>query len=191
MAQRKPAVCAALPSIFHCTPIDKTAAQVAFYPGDNWEPTLPKRARVLDFPILSRPNAVKKEYAHIPGMRRGTLVALHIQYYSKKDKPVWLMRCDCGRFTLRFIDRWIKKPSEFDQCVACEITNSIVKASIRSSKTHEHRKSTWKQKMSSIGFSTEQIKLIDKYMLPAEDLEWLRGAVAEIEAISAKKGVLA
>lgn len=170
-------------------PVNRQAAMVAFWPGDNWEPMMSERQAwfAQSMPTVSRPIDACEKYAHVPGMRRGLLTALCFHGVNRNGKPLWLMRCDCGRYTFRYIKGWIKRPGVYDCCAACEYTNSITRPS-PSRQTHGVRRVRWMQSLISAGFSQHPSDLIEQYGLSCEDLTWLKGAVSEIEGLIRNKG---
>lgn len=181
MAHSKPAACAAIPTGLHSRPVNKVAARVAFFPGENWEPTLPVgNGSVFDEPPMARPKQNIDKYAHVTGMRRGRLVAVSFFAVNRNFKTIWLMRCDCGRYAFRFIKGWSRRVGVFDQCIACETVNAITQSN-PSRATHGIRSARWIAKMLGAGFTKVQCQLIQQYKLPTEDAVWLKGALAEIE----------
>ena len=108
----------------HATPVDRVAARVSFGESEAWEP---KRGtpsnETFDFPpvaLMARPNTAP-DYS---GFRRSRMTAA--RYHSGgKNGSVWLCRCDCGRYELRKVARWVKNADHTDCCNVCEKTFQI------------------------------------------------------------------
>ena len=188
MANHRAAACAAIPSPLHPRPVNKAAALVAFFPGENWTATKPVQAgAALDAPPIPRAKKSIEKYEHVTGMRRGKLVAVSFYAVNKNHKTIWLMRCDCGRYAFRFIKGWAKREGVFDQCGECSTVAAISNTN-RSRATHGIRRAKWMSTMASAGFTIQQCEFVRLYGLPTDDLDWLKGALAEIEAINAQQG---
>lgn len=159
-------------------PVDKKAALVVSS-GFRWNPTLPDRLvdSVWDAPKKCRPTP--PDMMHLLGMRRGRLVATGWMGVNRNSKPVWQMRCDCGRYTVRFIRGWAKRVGVFDQCAACESTAKLSHVN-RSRALHGVRHSRWLASLTEAGFTEAQIAVIDRYRLPTDDIDWLRQALANL-----------
>lgn len=178
------AVCLGFPSNLNSFPVDKTAALVGFFPGENWSPlTPPKSGTVLEISPISHPKRNIEKYAHASGVRRGKLTAVSFWHVKKNHKTVWLMRCDCGCYCFRHIRRWLES-DVFDQCLNCETATKITRPSTSRS-THGVRFAKWQIKMQAKGFTKEESLFIREYGLSADDLVWLRAVVNEFFA---KKG---
>ena len=170
-------------------PVDRQAAIVGFWPGEHWEPTLSEHQAYFaqPTPTTSRPVEPNAKYAHVTGLRRGQLTALCFHGVNRNGKPLWLMRCDCGRYTFRYIKGWIKRLGDPDRCAACETTQALTRPS-PSRAAHGVRHARWIQQLVESGFTAQQAQLVDQYRLPCDDLVWLKGAVSEIETLMNSKG---
>ena len=164
-------------------PIDRLALSVIL-DGEHWEPSIPTHLTNLVKDLPPKCQTPPKEQQMFLGQRRGSLVAIGFLSYNRNQKPVWLMRCDCGRYTFRYILGWSRRVGVFDQCVACDIQKSLTH--IRPSlKTHGIRKAHWTDSLVKNGFSDAQIVIITKYALPTDDLDWLHGALASLPSLQA------
>lgn len=178
-----------IPSFLHFRPVDKNAVRVAFFRGAHWYPALPKNVGK----VFSAPPPITRASAglhpDVSGMRRGHLVALHHHHINHNGTEFWLMRCDCGAYCFRHIDGWARRVGVFDQCLVCETRKGLTTTG-KSHATHDARFTRWVKRMMEHGFTEEQCDFIAAHGLPADDLEWLKGALKEIESASAKGGAL-
>ena len=171
----------AFPSPLNQSPVNRQALAIGLFPGENWEPKyIPNIVSDVP-PALRRPKVDAQQWVGIAGMRRGALVAVSFHHQKKSHKNVWLMRCDCGAYTYRNIDGWLKRVGTHgDQCEACEYKQSISPTGKLSRKTFNTRYARWVRKMEAQGFTREECALCKEYKLPADDLVWLRGALNEL-----------
>ncbi len=161
--------------------IDICAARVVFFPNDGHidEPRFAKsNGRALP-PAALRPDAANA-LLEFKGMRRGRLVALQLSGYTKKGKAVFLMLCDCGRYAFRKVEKWASKVSASDACSVCQQTQALTHQN-KSRERSGIRRAAWLASLHEAGITSQQCELIEKYSLDTDDLQWLKGALAEIE----------
>lgn len=178
-----------IPSFLHFRPVDKNAVRVAFFKGAHWYPPLPKHVGSAFSCPPTRTGTLAGQHPDVSGMRRGYLTALYHHHINQNGKEVWLMSCDCGMYAFRFIKGWARRVGVFDQCLACQTRNALTRTG-KSHATHDARYTKWVDRMVESGFTTEQCDFIKAHNLPTDDLEWLKGALKEIELSGAKGGVL-
>lgn len=162
--------------------IDICAARVVFFPNDgpNDEPRFARSNGMALPPVALKPEA-SDAFAAFQGLRRGRLVALQLCGYTKKGKAVFLMLCDCGRYARRRIEKWASKGTASDACSICQQTQALSHRN-KSRDAHGIRRAAWLASLLEAGFTSQQCGLIEKYSLDTNDLQWLKGALAEIES---------
>lgn len=164
------------------TAVDIVAARVVFYPGDTYvapKPSVPSNG--LDLPPKVRNPEASEVFAEFQGQQRGRITALRFWGYSGKGEAVFLVRCDCGRYAFRKIIKWVSKGQHPDKCGVCEKTGSLSLCNKSRDRTGL-RRAAWLASLREEGLTEEQCSLIEKYSLNTDDLQWLKGALAEIEA---------
>ncbi|WP_422097454.1 hypothetical protein [Variovorax sp.] len=169
----------ALPTATHGIAVNRLTALVAFGAAERTaELPVPKHA-VRQAPYVPLP-VEQADYQRYEGLRRGRLIARCFLSFNREGEAVFMMRCDCGAFTTRRIVKWAERVSSSDCCMVCERAAAL-SAVHRSRATHPVRFGRWKARMLSEGFTEDQCALVSQYKLATDDLEWLRGALAEIE----------
>ena len=102
----------------HSAPINSTAARVLYGKGASWDvkrkPTEHETFEAPPLPEMQAP-AESKDYT---GFRRGYMTAFRF-HGGEAGARTWLARCDCGRYEIRRIVRWVKKPDVADGCSVC------------------------------------------------------------------------
>lgn len=113
-------------------PIDRTA-KVVTGQGEHWSPV-----KLLE---LNESNAMIAPPQSIPrpdrlpdysGIRRGRMVAIRFHRQSSgrssgsRKGAIWIVRCDCGLFELRSIERWVKRADRDDCCTICDGRRAVV-----------------------------------------------------------------
>lgn len=160
-------------------PVDGNAARVGFFPGDHYSPNRPvNQGQIFDAPPLRRTD-VDSLFQHVAGMRRGRLVALYLHHLNQNNKESWVMRCDCGKYTFRFIRGWSRRVDVFDECLVCQVTRGKTKI-CKSHATAGFRFEKWVARMIDVGFTRQQCLIIRQYSLPTDDIDWLRSAMKEL-----------
>lgn len=184
MADSPFAKLAALAATHSLHAVDERAARVVFYPSDDHsEPPQYASFNGAELPFTAGANTPRKssEFTPFIGLRRGRLVALQFLSYNRKGRMIFLMRCDCGRYACRRIESWARRTPP-DSCSICEKVQALYKASSNSQSRRGVLKARWRNKLLESGLTPQQIDLVDKYKLDASDLQWLKGAIAELEA---------
>lgn len=93
-------------------PVDSTAGRVV-RPGEHYHPDKTIDAVMSETPIPVKPVS-KKVAGRIIGQRQGSLVVIG----SARDyENRWVVRCDCGQYTIRR-SKSINNPNNSDDC--CE-----------------------------------------------------------------------
>jgi hypothetical protein len=108
----------------YSTPVNKTAGRVKFGESEAWEPKFKDGNRhTFDAPPkpIGQPQDGAKDYT---GIRRGRLVAAYWYETDSRKGPLWVCRCDCGKYELRRPRTWSKK-TEQDACKVCEATHRV------------------------------------------------------------------
>lgn len=161
-------------------PVNREALAVVM-PGEHWEPTLSEHVAGLVFEVPFRCKPPPSDEAQYLGLVRGKLTAVGFMHHKRSNgKSVWLMRCDCGRYTVRLIANWVKRLQHPDQCGCCAVTRSITHER-NNSKTAGLRTARWRQRMADAGFSPQELDLVKTYKLPADDLAWLRATLDSLQ----------
>lgn len=108
----------------HSAPVNSTAARVLYGKGAAWDvkrkPTQFETYDAPPLPEMQQP-AEAKDYS---GFRRGRMVAFRF-HGGKTGDRTWLARCDCGRYEIRRITRWVKKPEAYDACAVCRAEHFV------------------------------------------------------------------
>ena len=162
--------------------INIVASRVAFYPGDTYvspKPSIPSNG--LDLPPKALMPDTCAAFVEYGGHRRGRIMALRFWGYDGKGEAVFLMRCDCGRYAFRKIVQWASKGQHSDNCGVCEKVVSLSHRNQRRDRSRL-RRAAWITSMLGAGLTVAQCDMIEKYSLNTNDLQWLKGALAEIEA---------
>ena len=116
-------------------PVNKVAALVTSK-GIHWDAGMPGKDRFHSdiCPALKDLETIKNTsptFEDLTGTRTGYFTVVGISADHKKDKKrgaKWVVRCDCGKYEIRY-KRTIKNPESFgDRCFAC-----FKKASIKRS----------------------------------------------------------
>ena len=162
--------------------IDICAARVVFFPNEDLTEG-PRFARFngMELPPRAINPANVDVFAGFQGLRRGRLVAMQFSGYTKKGKPVFLMLCDCGRYAFRKIEKWALKAATPDACSICQQTQAVSHKN-KSREMHGIRRAAWIASLCEAGLTPNQCNFIEKYSLDTDDLQWLKGALAEIES---------
>lgn len=165
--------------------IDTLAAWVVFFPcdGSTDEPRFARSNGIALPPFTLKPGGVKT-LAEFQGMRRGKITALRLCGHTKKAKAVFLMQCDCGRYAFRKIETWASRAPASDACSVCQQTEALSHRN-KSRERHGVRRAAWLASMREAGITSQQCELIEKYSLDTDDLQWLKGALTEIESLQA------
>lgn len=183
MADSPFAKLAALAATHSLHAVDECAARVVFYPSDDHiDPPQYASFNGAELPFTAGGNTPRKssEFTPFIGLRRGRLVALQFLSYNRKGRMIFLMRCDCGRYALRRIESWARRTPP-DSYSICEKTQAIYHSN-RSRSLSGVRKSRWRNTLLESGLTSQQIDLVEQYNLSTNDLQWLKGALAELEA---------
>lgn len=169
-------------SVHTPTAVDETAVRVVFYPGDTYDPPTPRvPSNGQDLPPRALSAGIGGLFVEFQGQRRGRITALHFWGYSGKGKVVFLVRCDCGRYAFRKIVKWASNADHSDNCGVCEKVGGLSHRN-RSRERSGLRRAVWIASMLEAGITAEQCAIIEKYSLDTDDLQWLKGALAEIES---------
>lgn len=99
-------------------PIDRSAARVTAI-GEHYEPNVPRaNAYDSDLPIAISPRHPRAD--NLEGRRIGRLTVIGYHGYKSNSKGEiihhrWVVRCDCGTWTVRKA-RAIKNPKSAEDC---------------------------------------------------------------------------
>jgi hypothetical protein len=106
-------------------PADRVARRVVFAKGEHWDPIETRNARpfVKTWEAPPEPLQAKPDWAEdYSGLRRGRMVAF--RYYGRRDRRGgchrWIVRCDCGLYELRRINKWVAHENAMDACARCD-----------------------------------------------------------------------
>ena len=108
----------------HFVPVNSTAARVLYGKGQAWDvkrkQTENETFDAPPLPAMQMP-VDSKDYS---GLRRGRMVAFRF-HGGKPGDRTWLARCDCGRYEIRRIVRWVKKMDAPDACGICRAEHYV------------------------------------------------------------------
>lgn len=96
------------------TPVNKTASLVISR-GEHWHPTTKGREVDSDSPLPTKPCG--DEERDLSGVRFGRFSVIG---KSKDVKKRWVVRCDCGKYTLRRSKAILNESNQQDRCEACK-----------------------------------------------------------------------
>lgn len=145
--------------------------------GEHWEPRIPGHMAHLVFDAPKKCHKPPPSEADFVGLRRGNLVAVGFLNRKPNSKSIWLMRCDCGKYTIRLIKGWVKRLDAHDECDACKVTRSIANHQNGKEKIKNFKRAKFAQSLRDEGMTEGQIQAVLDYKLPCEDIDWLKQAL--------------
>jgi hypothetical protein len=106
-------------NILTSVPINKAAA-VVVGKGEHYNPNKKVVNVDSDFPLLTKKLPLNAE--NLIGIKRGQLIVLGM---SKDKNGRWVMRCTCGRYTLRTRKAILNEDNQNDCCELCRHWNYV------------------------------------------------------------------
>jgi hypothetical protein len=104
----------------HHLPIDGNAAKVIFAKGEHYNPKKKVLTADSDLPLPTR--AITKGmrnaegFMDVTGVRNGLLTCLGL---SANTLSMWVVRCDCGKYSERSKKAMLNKENYMDRCEHC------------------------------------------------------------------------